>query len=74
MEIIKRYQNRKLYSTTLNHYIKLDYICDLVKTNQRFMVIDNKTKLDITAASKRQALMTLSFPDSLVTELIRSNA
>ena len=48
METIKKYQNRKLYSTSLKGYVDLNYIKDLVKIGSKFQVILNKTQEDIT--------------------------
>ena len=72
MEIIKRYQNRKLYSTTLSRYVTLDYVIDLIKTNQRFTVFDNKSKKDITTATIKQTIQLIEIPLATMTDLIRS--
>ena len=72
MEVIKKYPNRKLYSTAHSTYVTLEYIIDLVKTKQPFMVIDNKSRKDITDLTKKQSLFHLNIPSSTVTELIRS--
>jgi len=72
METIKKYPNRKLYSTTLSKYVTLSYIIDLVKTEQRFMVIDSKTKKDLTELTMKQSVALLEVPTSTLTALIRS--
>ena len=45
---IKRYPNRRLYDTTRSQYINLDYIRELVISNQDFEILDSKTKEDKT--------------------------
>ncbi|MEZ4870786.1 MAG: polyhydroxyalkanoate synthesis regulator DNA-binding domain-containing protein [Bdellovibrionales bacterium] len=50
-KIIKRYQNRKLYDTQQSCYVTLDDIAKMIRASEEVMVIDNKTKNDITAAT-----------------------
>lgn len=57
---IKKYNNRKLYSTLENRYIKLDYIKDLIKQGHNLNIIDNKTGMNIT-----QVVMLKAYTDSL---------
>jgi len=71
METIKKYPNRKLYSTMLKKYVTLPYIIDLVKTSQKFMVIDNKSKKDITQLTIKQTIPLLDLPTSTLTMLIK---
>ena len=73
MEKIKRYTNRKLYSTKTNCYVKLGYIADLVKNGEKFQVIDNATKEDITVKTLHSALITLDLSAKTVVDLIRNN-
>lgn len=73
MEIIKKYNNRKLYSTKISKYVDLAYILDLVKTNQRFQVIENKTETDITSREMKKALSLLPMDQSLMETLIRGS-
>ena len=73
METIKRYANRKLYSTKVNRYVTVDYIKELVKGNAKFQVIDNETKSDITIKTLQGALTTLDLSPKTVLELIRGN-
>ena len=67
--IIKRYPNRRLYDTTKSHYVNLDYIRELVISNQEFKIVDSKTIEDKTRSilvqiiseeetSERQSLLT----------------
>ncbi len=55
-KIIKRYQNRKLYDTQQSCYVTLDDIAKMIRSNEEVMVIDNKTKNDITAATLTQII------------------
>ena len=36
--VIKKYANRRLYNTATSSYVTLDYLSDLVKTGQDFVV------------------------------------
>jgi polyhydroxyalkanoate synthesis repressor PhaR len=71
METIKKYNNRKLYSTTLSKYVTLNYITELVKTDQKFQVIEVKTKKDITEETMQQSLMLIQLPKSTLIALLR---
>ena len=71
MEVIKKYANRKLYSTKANGYVKLDYINELVKSGARFQIIDNNTKDDITNAVLKQSIGLLDLNNSVLKELIK---
>lgn len=55
-KIIKRYQNRKLYDTQQSCYVTLDDIAKMIRVNEEVMVIDNKSKNDITAATLTQII------------------
>jgi polyhydroxyalkanoate synthesis repressor PhaR len=55
-KIIKRYQNRKLYDTQQSCYVTLDDIAKMIRGNEEVMVIDNKSKNDITAATLTQII------------------
>ena len=56
VKIIKRYQNRKLYDTQQSCYVTLDDIAKMIRSSEDVMVIDNKTKNDITAATLTQII------------------
>ena len=55
-KIIKRYQNRKLYDTQQSCYVTLDDIAKMIRAAEEVMVIDNKTKNDITYMTQIQLL------------------
>ena len=46
--IIKKYLNRKLYDTKEGKYVNLEDINNLILGNVDFVVIENKSKEDIT--------------------------
>lgn len=56
VKIIKRYQNRKLYDTQQSCYVTLDDIARMIRNNEEVVVIDNKSKNDITAATLVQII------------------
>lgn len=56
VKVIKRYQNRKLYDTQQSCYVTLDDIAKMIRAQEEVMVIDNKTKNDITAATLTQII------------------
>jgi polyhydroxyalkanoate synthesis repressor PhaR len=47
--IIKRYQNRKLYDTTVSCYTALDNIAELIQQGVEVKILDNRTQADITS-------------------------
>jgi polyhydroxyalkanoate synthesis regulator protein len=73
MEIIMKYNNRKLYSTAVSAYVSLDYIVELVKSNQKFQVIESSSKLDITKKILRSTMSDLPLSLETMTMLIRGN-
>lgn len=46
--VIKKYANRRLYNTATSSYVTLDYLSDMVKNGQDFVVYDAKTGDNIT--------------------------
>lgn len=46
--VIKKYANRRLYNTATSSYVTLDYLSEMVKKGQDFVVYDAKTNEDIT--------------------------
>ena len=55
-KIIKRYQNRKLYDTQQSCYVTLEDIAKMIRNNEEVLVIDNKTKKDITSTTLTQII------------------
>ncbi len=54
--IIKKYPNRKLYNTDSASYISYKDIVEMIKTGNSVMVVDNRTKQDITRFTLTQIL------------------
>jgi polyhydroxyalkanoate synthesis repressor PhaR len=48
MDVIKRYPNRKLYSTNDSCYVTLEELHKKVLNDEPFTVVDHKTKTEIT--------------------------
>ena len=55
-KVIKRYQNRKLYDTQQSCYVTLDDIAKMIRNQEDVIVIDNKSKNNITAATLTQII------------------
>ena len=53
---IKRYQNRKLYDTHQSCYVTLEEIAHIIRDGHEIVVIDNRTKNDITYNTQIQLL------------------
>jgi len=45
---IKKYANRRLYNTQTSSYITLDFLAEMTRNDQDFVVVDAKTGEDIT--------------------------
>lgn len=54
--IIKKYPNRKLYNTDSASYISYKDIVEMIKAGNSVMVVDNRTKQDITRFTLTQIL------------------
>lgn len=54
--VIKKYPNRKLYNTDTASYISYKDIVEMIKTGNSVMVVDNRTKQDITRFTLTQIL------------------
>lgn len=48
--IIKKYKNRKYYCIDKRKFVKLDFIIDLIKRKEEFIIVDNENN-DITITS-----------------------
>ncbi len=55
--IIKKYANRRLYNTATSSYVTLEYLCQMVKSGNVFIVLDAKTKKDITRSVLTQIIV-----------------
>lgn len=74
--VIKKYANRRLYNTATSSYVTLDYLSEMVKSGEDFVVYDAKTGEDITRSvltqiifeeeSKGQNLLPIQFLRQLI--------
>jgi len=55
--IIKKYSNRRLYDTHNSKYINLEDLTAFIRSGKDFVVIDAKTKEDITKVILTQIIM-----------------
>ena len=73
---IKKYANRRLYNTATSSYVTLDTLCDMVRNDDDFVVVDAKSGDDITRQvltqiiveqeAKGQNMLPLSFLRQLI--------
>jgi polyhydroxyalkanoate synthesis repressor PhaR len=74
--VIKKYANRRLYNTATSSYVTLDYLREMVKEGDNFVVFDAKTGEDITRSvlaqiifeqeSKGENLLPINFLRQLI--------
>jgi polyhydroxyalkanoate synthesis repressor PhaR len=74
--VIKKYANRRLYNTATSSYVTLDYLAEMVKNGEDFVVYDAKSGEDITHSvltqiifeeeSKGQNLLPIQFLRQLI--------
>jgi|TARA_B110000503_G_C6941315_1_gene327074 polyhydroxyalkanoate synthesis repressor PhaR len=54
--IIKKYPNRRLYNTQISSYVALNDLCQMVQGGVDFIVVDSKSKIDITRSILTQII------------------
>lgn len=74
--VIKKYANRRLYNTASSSYVTLDFLSEMVKEGEDFVVYDAKSGEDITRSvltqiifeeeSKGQNLLPIQFLRQLI--------
>ena len=74
--VIKKYANRRLYNTSTSSYVTLDFLAEMVKAGEDFVVFDAKSGEDITHSvltqiifeeeSKGQNLLPIQFLRQLI--------
>lgn len=74
--VIKKYANRRLYNTATSSYVTLDFLAEMVKNGEDFVVYDAKSGDDITHSvltqiifeeeSKGQNLLPIQFLRQLI--------
>ena len=51
--VIKKYANRRLYNTSTSSYVTLDYLCQMVKDDIDFVVLDARGMTSRVRSSRR---------------------
>ena len=68
--VIKKYANRRLYNTASSSYVTLEHLCQMVKDDVEFVVLDAKgnditrsvlTQIIVEEEAKGENLLPLSF-------------
>jgi polyhydroxyalkanoate synthesis repressor PhaR len=54
--VIKKYANRRLYNTATSSYVTLDYLAEMVRQEEEFVVYDAKSGEDITRSVLTQII------------------
>lgn len=74
---IKKYGNRRLYSSTETRFVTIDEIADAVREGRTVAVTDADTRQDITAEILTQILLesrrAQHFPVEMLEQMIRLN-
>jgi polyhydroxyalkanoate synthesis repressor PhaR len=56
--VIRKYPNRRLYNTGTSTYIALEYLADMIRQGEDFVVYDAKSGEDITRSVVTQIHVT----------------
>ena len=73
--VIKKYANRRLYNTASSSYVTLEHLCQMVKDDVEFVVLDAKgnditrsvlTQIIVEEEAKGENLLPLSFLRQLI--------
>jgi polyhydroxyalkanoate synthesis regulator protein len=73
MEVITKYQNRKLYSKKLKKYVNNNYLVDLVRLGDNFQVLEHSTGNDLTALVLTTCLLDLNVSKSTIVNVIKES-
>jgi len=73
METIVKYNNRKLYSKKLKHYVNNAYIVDLIRVGHNFQVLEHKTNEDVTGTVLAGCITDLNLDGAKLTSFIKEN-
>lgn len=71
METIVKYKNRKMYSKKLSKYVNLDYIIDLVKSDNNIEILEYNTNKNITNLVLSEAIIKLNLNTSELLTIIK---
>lgn len=72
METIKKFKNRKLYSTTTKGYVTLNYLLEKLRNSEDFQVLEHGTNVDITDKTLRQALVNTNLSKDVIREILNN--
>ena len=73
--VIKKYANRRLYNTASSNYVTLEHLCQMVKDDAEFVVLDAKgnditrsvlTQIIVEEEAKGENLLPLNFLRQLI--------
>lgn len=70
METIKKFKNRKLYSTKLSKYVTLTDLVTRLRNKEEFTVLEHETNNDITNKTLKQALVNVNISEETLRRLI----
>lgn len=73
METIVKYNNRKLYSKKLKHYVNNSYVIDLVKLGHTFEIKEHKTDKDVTGTVLAGCISDLNVGSVKLAQFIKEN-
>lgn len=71
METIVKYKNRKMYSKKISKYVNLDYIIDLVKSDNNLEILDYNTNKNITNLILSEAIIKLNLNTAELLTIIK---
>lgn len=73
METIVKYNNRKLYSKKLRHYVNNSYVIDLIRVGHKFEIREHKTGQDVTGTVLAGCITELNINGVKLTQFIKDN-
>lgn len=71
--VIKRYNNRKLYSSELSHYVTIGEVFDMINAGEEVKIVDNSTGDDITLRTLKSGLTQLNIGMTQLKTLISNS-
>lgn len=73
METIVKYNNRKLYSRKLKHYVNNTYLIDLIRLDHKFEVLEHKTEKEVTGTVLASCITELNLDGAKLASFIKEN-
>lgn len=71
METIKKYENRKLYSTATKGYVNLEYLIEQIRDGNQVEVLTYKSGKNVTNETLKEALKVVNLDTTLLFGLIK---